>query len=786
MPVILLAHEDKDTQLMLRQLLEEAGYAIHEADSVLGILTLAAHLQAQLVILSAGQEGLFVCAMLHSYYPVPVLMVAEDEQIDAAIETGASDVLTWPLRRTVLEFRVRRLLEMLDVESLRLREGWYRSLIENASQGIFRSTYDGRYLLVNKGLARMLGYESEEQLYALNIATDVFADPARRQQLQEQYDDRTDFVVTEALLKRKDGEIFPASVYSRVVKAPSGETLYYEGFIFDITEQARAKQAEHQQRLLAETLRDAAAALNSTLETETILDRLLASLHRMLPYDVATIFLIEDGEARAVRLKDFTNPALEMQMRMLRMSVMDTPHLRQMVETRRPIWVTDTETDPDWVNFPETSWIRSIVNSPICIGDEVIGFLNLDSATPNTFNAEHAEQLSAFASQAAIALQNARLYEAVVQQAEELGRRVTERTIALEQQRAQLQAVLESMGEGVICITPTDHGEVSWYVNPAMRAMSGYDNGFENLAVLKSQNMSREEFNQQVYSLLEESFINGIAHGELPLRHRDGREFIAQMTISRVNNHEGLTTGSVMIVRDISEEKELEARKSRFVANVSHDLRTPITNLKARLYLLRRQPEKLEAHLNVLDQVAEEMRELVENLLDLTRFERGVIELHVQRMALQPFISDLAHMYEPQAEQKGVRLTSVLPDSVATVEADAGRLRQVFTNLTTNALHHTPPGGQVTLRLHPPNDAFVTVDVEDTGGGIAPEHLADIFRPFYRARHGGAGMGLGLSIAKEIVELHGGQISVVSELGKGTTFSVCLKLASVTDAQTAD
>jgi PAS domain S-box-containing protein len=778
MPSILLAYEDSDTWSVLRHFLQEQGYSINEADSVPNILEMAVRLQPDVIILSATQTGLDACALLCACSPSPILMIATDDQIDAATTSGANDVLTVPLRRSMLLYRVRRLLALEEVERLRPREGWYRSLIENASQGVFRSTYDGRYLIVNKGLVRMLGYESEAEVYALNIATDVFADASHRRHLQTQYADSHDFVVTEALLKRRNGEVFPASIYSRVIRTAAGETLYYEGFIFDVTEQVRAKEAEDRQRVLTETLSDAAAALNSTLETEAILDHLLASLHRALPYDIATIFLIEDGTARAARLKGFTDPALEAQMRELRMSVMETPHLRQMVETRRPIWVTDSEADPDWVQFPETKWIRSMVNCPICLGDEVIGFLNLDSARPNTFGAQQAEQLSAFASQAAIALQNARLYEAVVLQAEELGRRVTERTIALEQQRAQLQAVLESMGEGVMSLTTGVDGQVRWYVNRALRLMTGYENGFDDISILKSQTMTETDFDDRCLTMIEQSFEYGTTYTELPLRRRDGSDFTARLTVSSVNNSEGVAIGTVMIVRDISEEKALEARKSRFVANVSHDLRTPITNLKARLYLMRRQPEKFEAHLNVLDNIAEDMRELVENLLDLSRFERGIIELHVQELPLQAFIRDLAQVYEPQADQKGVHLRSVMPDGAVTVTADAARLRQVFTNLTTNALHHTPPGGHVTLRLHPPNGEFVIVDVEDTGEGIATEHLADIFRPFYRARHGGAGMGLGLSIAKEIVELHGGQISVVSEVGKGTVFSVRLRVVS--------
>ncbi len=232
---------------------------------------------------------------------------------------------------------------------------------------------------------------------------------------------------------------------------------------------------------------------------------------------------------------------------------------------------------------------------------------------------------------------------------------------------------------------------------------------------------------------------------------------------------------AVTVVRDISQEKLLQLQRSNLVTYASHELRTPITNLKTRLYLLRRRPETLAEHLTILDMVTERMRQLVEDLLDISRLEHGLIPLRSDTLALQDVIDEVVRVQSAEATQKGLELEVVQTPAPIYVLADRHRLIQVVTNLLTNALNYTPTGGVVRITLEQDGAAAI-IEIEDSGIGIAPENLPYIFQPFFRVVSEVTGTGLGLSIAKEIIEMHGGSISVRSQLERGSTFQITLPL----------
>jgi signal transduction histidine kinase len=178
------------------------------------------------------------------------------------------------------------------------------------------------------------------------------------------------------------------------------------------------------------------------------------------------------------------------------------------------------------------------------------------------------------------------------------------------------------------------------------------------------------------------------------------------------------------------------------------------------------------------------MKNLVEGMLDLSRFERGVIALEHSQGVLQEILTRSVDVQQPEAERKGISLRAELPSTPILLSLDEGRIIQVITNLITNALNYTPKGGEVivrTLTAQSPNgngskSHYAIVEVEDTGIGIAAEHLPNLFQPFYRVQSQVEGTGLGLRISKEIVELHGGNIGVESEVGRGSRFSFWLPM----------
>ncbi|MBC7811936.1 MAG: PAS domain-containing sensor histidine kinase, partial [Burkholderiales bacterium] len=381
--------------------------------------------------------------------------------------------------------------------------------------------------------------------------------------------------------------------------------------------------------------------------------------------------------------------------------------------------------------------------------------------------------------QASIAIENARLYEQTRRYADELEERVVARTVELVMERHQLQTILDATGEGIFYT----EGTVIQYANRALYEMTGYtseellgqpSHSLRSLTLSEAETNALEEFDSVVRA-------GGVWRAETRGRRKDGEDYDAGLTVSLIGTGNEEPMRMVTIVRDISKDKELEAQKKRFIANASHELRTPITNLQTRLYLTRKQPQNLDTHLDIMERVADRLKLLVEDLLDVSRFERGIIPMKPRRILLQELVTDVARLQQPEAENKHITLICNVPTMPLYVHADPQRILQVITNLITNAINYTNEGGQVLVlatEVVKSDQRMAVVHVQDTGMGIAPEHMQQIFQPFFRVGGDIVGTGLGLSIAREIIALHGGEITVESQVGQGSRFSVRLPLAT--------
>jgi diguanylate cyclase (GGDEF)-like protein len=178
-------------------------------------------------------------------------------------------------------------------------------------------------------------------------------------------------------------------------------------------ERKHAEISERKQRVLAEALLDTSAALVSTLQFDEVLDRILMNVERVIPHELVDILLVEDGVARIARSHSHVENETARSVVDLRLNVADMPNLRQMIATGQPLVISDVREYAGWVDIPQTRWIRSHASAPIYVKDQVVGFLSLNSITPNFFSSDQSEPLKAFASQAAVAIRNARLYEQV-------------------------------------------------------------------------------------------------------------------------------------------------------------------------------------------------------------------------------------------------------------------------------------------------------------------------------------------------------------------------------------
>jgi two-component system, OmpR family, heavy metal sensor histidine kinase CusS len=219
----------------------------------------------------------------------------------------------------------------------------------------------------------------------------------------------------------------------------------------------------------------------------------------------------------------------------------------------------------------------------------------------------------------------------------------------------------------------------------------------------------------------------------------------------------------------------------RFTADAAHELRTPLAVLRSGIELALRAPRSADEYRHALEAAAIEAQRLArvaDQLLFLTRQEAGMAQIELEEVRLDALLKDVADRFEGPAQEAGVTL-EVEPLEPCTVRGDDIRLSQVFFNALDNALKYTPRGGRVTVRARP-DGPRVRVEVVDTGTGIAPEHLAHVFKRFYRAEPQPAGdrggAGLGLAIAQSTVVAHGGDISLESHVGQGTVLRLELPL----------
>ena len=263
----------------------------------------------------------------------------------------------------------------------------------------------------------------------------------------------------ETILKNARGEEVPI-IRKAVTATMAGNAYVVETFI-SIAEQKQYERMLYEQRMLAEALRDTATALNQSLNLHEVLERILFYIGRVVPNDAANVMLLEDGTAYMAACRGYEKLGNVERVRSQRRLVSEVPNLKSMIDRGEPLVVPDTRSSPDWVDFDTSSWIRSYASAPIRHKGKTIGFLNLNSSQPGFYALDHAQRLQAFADQAAIAIENAQLYEAAQREISVRKRaeaalheamnvlevRVAERTAELEKTNEQLRIELKRRKE---------------------------------------------------------------------------------------------------------------------------------------------------------------------------------------------------------------------------------------------------------------------------------------------------------------------------------------------------
>jgi NtrC-family two-component system sensor histidine kinase KinB len=282
--------------------------------------------------------------------------------------------------------------------------------------------------------------------------------------------------------------------------------------------------------------------------------------------------------------------------------------------------------------------------------------------------------------------------------------------------------------------------------------------------------------------------VSDAAAGRMPGSAEAGfvsaRDHEFEVVVTPMTGPSGAPLGALLLLRDVTALRQLDRMKSAFVATASHELRTPVTSLGMSVELLgERLGPRLDARERALLDAASEdvgrLRALVDDLLDLSRIEAGRLELAPEPVAPAALVEDAIAAFAVPAEAAGLSLAADVTPGLPLALADVGRIRRVLANLLSNAVRHTLPGGHLAVRALADGPDAVRFEVEDTGEGIAPEDQARIFERFVQVAGSRAagGSGLGLTLAKELIEAHGGAIGVTSKPGEGSLFWFTLPAA---------
>ena len=454
------------------------------------------------------------------------------------------------------------------------------------------------------------------------------------------------------------------------------------------------------------------------------------------------------------------------------------------------------------VDIAQETGISAVMSVPIWRKDHIQGIITLVNDQPRPWRTEETHMLDAIGRQIGVALANAELYAEAVRG------------------EAHIRTILRSVADGLLVFDPVGNLVL---MNPAAEALFAFypatsggpyeaarllmawfqathpvTSGFVNVEFTLPVDPLVAEGSSPLDQCILEHCANA-GRGNLawpcwlqadwhqdptkatcPVIMRLARRSVQAHTAD-IRNSGGQDLGTVIVLHDVTYFRELDELKGRFVSTVSHELRTPLSAVLLQVstllkYYTRFEDDERQEMLVDIEQQAHILRELIEDILELSRFDSKRVMPQKRWVNLSDLYRSVLSSMRSVSEEKALRVTLSGFEDECLVEGDAHQLERVFRNLLGNAIKYTPEGGQIVVDLTQANGE-VRLAVTDSGIGIAPEEQSYVFDRFFRSRTAtniASGTGLGLSIVKEIVDLHAGSIELSSELGVGSTFTVTL------------
>ncbi len=536
-----------------------------------------------------------------------------------------------------------------------------------------------------------------------------------------------------------------------------------------------------------------AQSLGATLDLDEVLNNVMDAVIELMGAERGFLMLIEGGTDQ-LSLRAARNIAQET----LDADDMEVSRtvIQSVVAGGEGVVTTDAQTDPRFAAQESVVFynLRSVLCAPLKVRGRIIGVIYVDNrAKSGIFGKDDLELLSVFAAQAAVAIENARLYtqtdQALAARVKELetlsqidhdlaARLDFEHVLGLAREWATrgtggLESWVFLSGEDVNTLMLAD-GPRTGITPPHARGVAPHL-GKPHPQVLSSPDGG----NVHLIASLSQA---GKTMGALVISHEKGFSEESIQFIQRLASRAATSIANNRLYQAV---EQANRAKSQFLAIVTHELRIPLTSIKGYTDLIlggsagAEVTELQEQFLGVIRKNVNRMADLIADLADISRIERGILKLDVEDISLlkclQETLDSLRHKIEERNQTLVVKKADIPP-----VETDPKRVIQILTNLVSNAWKYTPDGGMITISVIEHQDT-VRINVQDTGIGISPGDQAKLFSQFFRSEDQAVrdqnGWGLGLSVTKQLVEMLGGEIGFESQLGEGSTFWFTLPVA---------
>jgi PAS domain S-box-containing protein len=545
------------------------------------------------------------------------------------------------------------------------------------------------------------------------------------------------------------------------------------------------------------------SCINSTLDTNVILDVACLELGNLLemPHILATV--LDEQQTTFTVVAEYMRsdqPAYVGK----KFLVHDHKVLNYFTQYRAPLWSKDLPTNPDLDSL--RVWlcennVDSLLLAPLIIKDQLAGFIAVEGSNVHTFSEEDITLLFSTTRAISQALENSYLHREIADYSQKLEEIIEERTRQLTRLNERMAAILNSAADAILLLR--EDGSID-NTNPAFCRMFGY--APDELFGQSVQVLAEREDTQPFETRLQQTMDGGEPKNlQITVRRKDGTTFDADISLARINGS-SRTTYILCSIRDITELKEVERIKDKFISTVSHELRTPITSIMLSVnnmknYYHRMTDDQRIAMIGRLDTQSNVLAEMVEGILDISRIEARQSVRTDTPCDLAALTRKVVSELQTDLRSKNLQLDFDFHPGSKIVYGEAIDFSRIWRNLISNAIKYTLENHQIWVRIgyvtiHPdgtctatPNlsaftppanlaaGTYVTGQVEDSGRGIPPDQMKSLFTRFYRGWAGQSnipGTGLGLALVRELLSLYNGAIGADSQLGVGSCFTFYL------------